>query len=252
MERLKDKVCIITGVSESMGIGFGTAKVFAEENATVVCVARRPIVKDRVKELKDAGYKATMFEADLSKTNEVRDMVNYVFTKFGKIDVLVNNAGGGEGVKGNLIDVEEDDWDKVIDANLRTCMLCTKAVLPYMIKQRSGKIVNISSVTGPIVTLPGRTAYSAAKGAVSGFTRALALDVADYGITVNAICPGYIETRTQRDKEKMALSIPMKRWGKSEEIGYLALFLSTDESNYITGQDIVIDGGNVIQEMKII
>jgi len=254
MERLKDKVCIVTGVAEAEGIGFGIAKVFAREGATVVCVVRRPIVFERVEELADAGYKAVGFVADLSKADEVNSMVDEVLAKFGRVDVLVNNAGGGEGVRGRLADITEEGWDKVIDANLKTCMLCSKAVLPTMIERRRGKIVNISSVTGPMVTVPGSSAYSASKGAVSAFTRALALDVAEYGITVNSISPGYVETgvfSSQRDKEKLARSVPMKRMGKPEEVGYLALFLSTEESNYITGQDIVFDGGNIIQEMKV-
>lgn len=254
MERLKEKVCIVTGVSEPKAMGFGIAKVFAKEGATVVCVVRRPIVFERVKELKDAGYHAIGFVADLSKADQVNDMVNKVLTRFGKIDVLVNVAGGGEGLRGRLVDITEEDWDKVMDANLKTCMLCTKAVLPSMIQRGYGKIVNISSVTGPMVTMPGSTAYSASKGAVSGFNRALALEVAEYGITVNAICPGYVDTGVvfygdkHRDKENVARSIPMKRLGTPEEVGYLALFLSTDDSNYITGTEIVFDGGNIIQE----
>ena len=149
------------------------------------------------------------------------------------------------------MDIKEEGWDKVMASNMKTCMLCTKAVLPAMIKNRKGKIVNISSVTGPMVSMPGTTAYSASKGAVSGFTRALALDLAEYGITVNSICPGWIDAGAMRD-ERLKESIPMKRLGTSEDVGYLALFLSTEESDYITGQDIVIDGGNIIQERKIV
>jgi len=259
MDRLKEKVCIVTGVSEPEAIGYGIAKVFAREGATVVCVVRRPKVFDRVKELANEGYKAMGMETDLSKVVEVKDMVNQVLAKFGKIDVLVNNAGGGEGVSCNLVDITEDEWDKVLDANLRTCMLCSRAVLPAMIERRRGKIVNISSVTGPMVSDISKTAYSASKGAVSALTRALALEVAEYGITVNSICPGYIQSwksgeakpfRTYEETEKLARSIPMKRFGRVEEVGYLALFLSTPESDYITGQDIIIDGGNIIQERK--
>lgn len=155
MERLKDKTCIVTGVAEAAGIGFGIAKVFAREGATVVCVARRPIVFDRVKELTDEGHKAIGIVADLSEADEVNDMVDEVLSRFGRVDVLVNNAGGGEGVRGCLVDITEEGWDKVIDANLKTCMLCSKAVLPTMIECQSGKIVNISSVTGPMVTVQG-------------------------------------------------------------------------------------------------
>ncbi|KON31489.1 hypothetical protein AC482_00660 [miscellaneous Crenarchaeota group-15 archaeon DG-45] len=254
MGRLKDKVCIVTGVAEAEGIGFGIAKVFAREGATVVCVVRRPMVFDRVKELTEAGHKAIGFVADLSKADEVEGLVDEVLARFGRVDVLVNNAGGGEGVRGSLVDITEGGWDKVIDANLKTCMLCSRAVLPSMMERRKGKIVNISSVTGPKVTIPGSTPYSASKGAVSAFTRALALDVGEYGITVNAISPGYVETGAfprEGDRERIARSVPVKRLGRPEEVGYLALFLSTEESDYITGQEIVFDGGNIIQEFKI-
>jgi 3-oxoacyl-[acyl-carrier protein] reductase len=204
-----------------------------------------------VKELADAGYDAVGYVADLSKEEEVEAMVADVLDKHGKVDVLVNNAGGGEGMRGNIVNISEEGWDKVMAANMKTSLFCTRAVLPGMMERREGKIVNISSVTGPMVTMPGSAAYSASKGAVSGFTRALALDVAEYGITVNSICPGYIDSGAVRDPESLGASIPMKRLGSSEEVGYLALFLATEESDYITGQDIVIDGGNIIQERKI-
>jgi 3-oxoacyl-[acyl-carrier protein] reductase len=250
MDRLKGKICIVTGVSEERGIGYGTAKVFAREGATVICVVRRPLVHERVKDLTDAGYKAVGYVADLSKEEEVNAMVADVLDKHGKVDVLVNVAGGGEGVRGNIVDVSEEGWDRVMASNMKTCLFCTRAVLPGMMKRKEGKIVNVSSVTGPIVSMPGSAAYSASKGAVSGFTRALALDVAEYGITVNSICPGYIDSGAVRDPERLRTSIPMRRLGSSEEVGYLALFLATEDSSYITGQDIVIDGGNIIQERK--
>jgi len=255
MERLKGKVCIVTGVSEPGAIGYGIAKVFAKEGATVVCIVRRQIVFDRVKELTDAGYRAIGIVADLSKAEEVKKVIDQVLTQYGKIDVLVNNAGGGEGVISNLMDTAEESWDRVIDSNLKSCMLCTKAVLPSMIEKHNGKIVNVSSVTGPIAALSGRTAYAASKGGVSAFTRALALEVGEFGITVNSICPGFIyigSMKPGRDKQKMENSIPVKRLGSPEDIGYLALFLSTNESDYITGQDIVIDGGNLLQEMRTV
>lgn len=248
MNRLRAKVCVVTGVSEPRGIGFATAKVFAKEGATVLCVARRRMVYDRVEALKRYG-EAMGFVVDLSNANAVNSFIRRIITKFGRIDVLVNNAGGSEGVKKTLVDMTEHDWNRVIDANLKTCMLCTRAVLPSMVRKRSGKIVNVSSVTGPIVSLSRSTAYSASKGGVSGFTRALALEVAEYGITVNAICPGYIDTEVIKNR-RIASSIPMRRLGRPEEVRYLALFLATEESDYITGTEIVIDGGNTIQESK--
>jgi 3-oxoacyl-[acyl-carrier protein] reductase len=252
MRRLEGMVCIVTGVATPKGIGYGTAKVFAKEGAKVICVVRRPIVHERVKELTDEGYDAVGYVVDLTKKKEVSSMIDDILSKYEKIDVLVNVAGGGEGVHGNIVNITEDEWDKVMAANMKTCLLCTKSVLPFMMERGWGKIVNISSVTGPIVSMRGSTAYSASKGAVSAFTRALALDIAEHGITVNSICPGWIDSGVVKNIEKLRASIPMKRLGNSEEVGYLALFLATKESDYITGQDFVIDGGNIIQERKII
>ena len=145
-------------------------------------------------------------------------------------------------------DLTEKDWDKDIAINLKTNYNCTRAVIPDMVKQRYGKIVNLSSVTGNYVVFPGSAGYSAAKGGISALTRALALEVAEYGVTVNAVAPGWIATMP--GSEKFDKTIPMKRCGKPEEVADLVLYLASDESSYITGQTIVIDGGNIIQEYK--
>ncbi len=259
--RLKDKIAIVTGVSR--GIGKGIAKVLAREGAVVILVARSDKVYEAAKEIEAAGYGAVALKANVANFSEVNEVVKKVLEQFGRIDILVNNAGIYPSML--LVDMTEDFWDKVLATNLKGVFNCTKVVLPSMMKQRSGKIVNISSVTGPMVSSPGMTAYSASKGGVSGFTRALALEVAEYDINVNAICPGYVDTPGMREGmerrglspkevqeriERISRSVPLGRLGKTEEVGDLVLFLASDESKYITGIEIVFDGGNIIQERK--
>jgi NAD(P)-dependent dehydrogenase (short-subunit alcohol dehydrogenase family) len=172
----------------------------------------------------------------------------------------VNNAGIAHFA--SFVETTVDLRDKIFSVNFGGVWNCARAVIPLMIQRKYGRIVNISSVTGPRVATPGLTAYAATKGAISAFTRALALEVAEYGITVNAILPGFIDTPLTKpmaddfrmsDKEFsewLGKSIPVKRLGMVEELGELAVFLASDESAYITGQEIVIDGGNIIQEVK--
>jgi NAD(P)-dependent dehydrogenase (short-subunit alcohol dehydrogenase family) len=179
---------------------------------------------------------------------------------FGKVDILANNAGIARFAL--FVEMSLEMRDKIFSVNFGGVWNCTKAVIPSMMEQKYGRIVNVSSVTGPRVATPGLTAYAATKGAISAFTRALALEMAEYGITVNAILPGFIDTPLtkpmaddfQMDEKEfsewLGKSIPMRRLGTIEELGNLAVFLASDEAAYITGQEIVIDGGNIIQEVK--
>jgi len=170
-----------------------------------------------------------------------------------RIDILVNNAGIAPRAKRfalyakRFVDTTRDEWNEQMEANLGTTYNCIKAVLPFMLRQEYGRIVNLFSVTGNIVSDPGSTAYSAAKAAVSGLTKALALEVAESGITVNAVCPGWIDTGRQINKIA-GLASPMRRAGRPEEVASPILFLSSDEASYITGQNLVVDGANNLQE----
>ncbi len=266
---LKGKVAIVTGVANPKGIAYGSAKALAREGAKLAIVDVTDKVFDRAKELKEAGYKVSAFRADLTKSSEVSGFVKKALVEYGKIDILVNVAGGGrpfmEERQGSWVKdftvLTEEDYDYVVDINLKTMFHCIKAVLPGMINQRYGKVVNIASVTGPLVCEPTGSGYTTGKAAICGLTKTLALEVAAYDITVNAILPGWVYTGLggagehgepgTLKREAFNTSIPMKYLGRAEQVGDLVRFLASDESEYLTGLEVIFDGGNVIQEMKI-
>jgi hypothetical protein len=256
--RLKGRLAIVTGAAQ--GNGKGIARALARAGATLALFDILDIVKETVNHIRNLGQEAVSFQVDVTDASQVTQATGQVLRQFGKIDILVNNVGGGPSAL--FVDISDDVRDFIINLNFKGTWNCTKAVIPSMIEQRYGKIVNISSVTGPMVAIKGTTAYCAAKGGVSGFTRALALEVAEYGINVNAICPGYVDTPLMRgyaremglDPDRhvkdLGKSVPLGRVGSVDELGDLAVFLASDESKYITGTEIVFDGGNIIQEEK--
>lgn len=246
-QRLTGKVAIVTGASR--GIGRATALAMAAEGANVVVnyASSSGAAEEVVAEITGAGGKAIAFQADVSKVDQVDAMVKEVKDKLGSIDVLVNNAGITRDTL--LMRMKPEDWQAVIDLNLTGVFLSTRAVSKIMLKQKSGRIVNIASVAGQMGN-PGQANYSAAKAGVIGFTKTVAKELASRGITVNAVAPGFIETdmtKKLKNTEEILKFIPLGRYGKSEEVAGTILFLTADSAAaYITGQVFNVDGGMVM------
>jgi len=253
--RVEGKVVLITGVAKTNSIGFATAKVFGQEGAALAIVDISEKVHVCAEELRKSGFPASSHVADLTRMGQVQAAIDEVISRHGCVDVLVNNAGMVvEGSDESFVDfahMTEEDWDFGIAINLKTQFNVTRAVVGGMIERGYGRIVNVSSVTGPLVANPEQAVYCAAKAGVLGLTRGLALDVAKRGVTVNAVGPGWINTGSTTDGERAgAANTPFGRAATPTEVGRLICFLGSDDASYITGQLVVIDGGNTIQEYK--
>jgi 3-oxoacyl-[acyl-carrier protein] reductase len=243
--RLKDQVAIVTGGSR--GIGAGVAKAFAAEGAKVAIVYRgnQAAADALVQDITKTNGVAVAVQADVGDPVSVKACIERVTQELGPVDILVNNAGVIE--DGLFVRMEEAAWNKVIKTNLGgTFNFCHEIAFPMM-QRRRGRIINVSSVAADYVN-PGQTNYAASKGAVNAFTRALAIELAGRGVTVNAIAPGFIETDMSaavRNKagDIIKKKIPMKRFGSPEDIARVAVFLASAESAYITGQVLTVDGG---------
>ena len=253
--RFVNRTALITGAGSAEGIGFATAGIFAKSGARIAITSTTDRIYDRCRDLEKKGPSVKAYVADLMDRAQVKQLAESLVGDFGGIDILVNNAGmvqvGKEEDFFELVNQPPEAWDESIDRNLTTCFNITHALLPQMIKNNYGRIVNVSSVTGPFVSNPGAAAYGAAKSAMIGMSRSLAIEVARYGITVNNVAPGWIATGSSTEEERIAgENTPMRRCGTPDEVGDLIAFLASDESTYITGQVMVIDGGNTIQEYK--
>ena len=242
---LKGKCAVITGASR--GIGKCIAKKFAKEGANVVINYRNneeEALKVK-KELEDLGSQVLVVKADVSELEQAENLIKEAKKEFGRVDILVNNAGI---TKDNLIiRMKEEDFDSVIKTNLKGAFNSLKAVTPIMLKQKYGKIVNMASVVG-VVGNPGQVNYCASKAGLIGMTKSLAKEIGSRNITVNAIAPGFIDTDMTKilsddQKKKILSQIPLNKFGNVEDIANVALFLGSENSNYITGQVIHVDGG---------
>jgi 3-oxoacyl-[acyl-carrier protein] reductase len=246
LQQLKDKVAVVTGASR--GIGKAAALALVSQGAKVVInyARSREAAESTVKEITEAGGEAIALQGDVSQSTEVDNLIKTTLDKFGRIDVLVNNAGITQDTL--LLRMKPEQWQAVIDLNLTGVFLCTKAVSKTMLKQRSGRIINIASVAGQMGN-PGQANYSAAKAGVIGFTKTVAKELANRGITVNAVAPGFIETDMTQDlqSEEIIKFIPLGRYGKPEEVAGTIRFLAADPAAaYITGQVFNVDGGMVM------
>jgi len=246
-KRLENKVAIITGASK--GIGKGIAKLFSAHGAKLLLTGRN--IKDLDKTAHEIGGETIALQADMTSAADMDKMAQLAMHHFGRIDILCQNAGI---YPATLIrDMTEAEWDLVCDTNLKGTFLAVKACLPFMEKQAYGRIVIISSITGPKVAQPGFAHYGASKAGVNGFIKTAALEFAQSCITVNGIEPGNIMTEGLGERpaevvQALEQAIPLGKLGTVEDVAYTALFLASDEAKYITGETIVVDGGQILPE----
>lgn len=244
--RLKNKIAIITGAGS--GIGRGAALAFAREGAKVIVADwGEETGKETVELIKKQGGESTFVKVDVSKLSDVENMVKQCLAAYGQVDILFNNAGIVK--MGALHDTAEADWDQVINVNLKGVFLCSKAVIPQMLKQGKGKIVNTASIAG-LVAFDQLSAYCASKGGIIALSREMAVEYAPKKINVNCIAPGIIKTAMTKDMlndpatiQGFTASTPYPRLGEPEDIAMAAVYLASDESDFVTGQVLAVDGG---------
>jgi NAD(P)-dependent dehydrogenase (short-subunit alcohol dehydrogenase family) len=247
--RLKDKVAVVTGAAS--GIGFATARRFGLEGAIVVGADVLDI-SDACREVLQTGVTARFLPVDVSKADQVDRLFDEVVTSFGRVDVLVNNAGLG--LSKRITDTTEADWDRLMDVNLKGVFLCARAAIPLMQTQGGGTIVNVASELG-VVGGSEIAAYCASKGGVVQLTRAMAVDHCEDGIRVNCVCPGPVDTPLleaiiegssdpEQERTRIAQKTLLKRVGSPQEIANVILFMASDESSYMTGSIVIVDGGS--------
>lgn len=244
---LKGKVAIVTGAARGIGKSIAIKLGLAGANVVIADVEEE-IAKSTAREISQKGSEAIPVRVDVSSLSSVEEMVKKTLDKFGRIDILVNNAGVTRDAL--VMRMKEEDWDLVLDVNLKGAFNCIKVVSPIMVKQRSGKIVNIASIVG-IVGNAGQANYAASKGGLIALTKTCAKELASRQINVNAVAPGFIETSmTERlpaeVKERLSSQIPFGKIGKPEDVASAVLFLVSEEADYITGEVVKVDGGMVM------
>ena len=254
--RLDGQICIVTGAGSETGIGFATAKILGLQGARrVIITGTTDRIIRRATELGNLGITADGYRIDLTDRPSVRLFVDEIVRKYGRIDVLVNNAGmvqvGMEEDYTLFHELSDESFDDAIRRNLMTAYNTSRAVADTMIRQNYGRVIHVSSTTGPLGANPGEVGYATAKAAMLGLCKGMALELAPYRITVNNVLPGWVATGSQTPKEARAgQATPIGRSARPEEVGHMIAFLASREASYITGQDFVVDGGNSIVENK--
>jgi 3-oxoacyl-[acyl-carrier protein] reductase len=246
------RIALVTGAGSAEGIGFAIARALAKAGTRVALTSTTERIFERAQAL---GNGHAAFVADLTVTKSVNDLIKAIMAKFARIDIVVNNAGmvqqGTDFKSSRIEETTDDDWQRHLSLNATTAFNVTRAVLPIMQKQQYGRIVNVASVTGPLVTNPKAAGYSSAKAAMTGLTRVTAIENASRNITCNAVLPGWIETASSSPEEILAgKATPSKRPGRPDEVAAACLFLASEEASYINGAMLVVDGANSIVEFK--
>jgi 3-oxoacyl-[acyl-carrier protein] reductase len=255
---MDDRIALVTGAGSPTGIGFATARALGREGAMLAIASTTDRIAEREAELRAEGMTVAGFVADLTDFEQARAMVEAVLDVYGRIDALVNNAGMVQtGVDESSLSprfdrLSEDAWNRAIALNLGTAFNVTRNAIPGMIERRYGRIVMVSSATGPVTAIPESVGYGAAKAGMDGMMRGIALEAGPFGVTCNSVAPGWIETGSSEPAELVAgRHTPVGRPGTPEEVAALIVFLAAEESSYVTGRSIVVDGGNTIQEFKV-
>ena len=261
MKKLENRVAFVTGAA--MGNGLGAVRAFVKHGAKVIMADMNEVVFEVAQSLREEGHDVLAVKVDVTDVDQIEAGFKAGIEKYGRVDILVNNAGVA--ILSRFLEMPKKIQDLHFNVNLFGVWNCCRAALPYMVKQNYGKIINVSSVTGQFVSDEGYTAYGTTKSALIGFTKCLAVEFAKNHINVNAICPGYIHTpmvddtavQSNPDNPQSVIDavgrlVPMGRMGTPDEIGDLEAFLASDESTYITGSIIVIDGGALIPETGVV
>ena len=253
---LDGRVALVTGAGSPDGIGFATARMLAQRGASIFLTSTTDRCRMRADELAAAGHAAAAASADLTIPSAVDGLISNIVATFGRIDILVNNAGMTSvsdpiAAATPVHELWDEDWRHAIERNLTTVFTVTRRVLPMMLSNQWGRIVNVASTTGTTGAMHGEAAYAAAKAGVVGFTRTLALEYAPQGITANAVAPGWIATASQTEHEQaQGRATPIGRSGTSDEVAAIIAAICSPSASYLTGQCIVIDGGNAIAEER--
>jgi 3-oxoacyl-[acyl-carrier protein] reductase len=253
---LSGRVAVVTGAGSPDGIGFATARTLAELGASVMISATTARIQDRARELCDAGFDVAGLAADLTDAATAPRLVAAALQRWGRLDIVVNNAGMISAAvpvfeSGTVESMDLVTWQAALARNLTTAFLVTKAALPQMTRRGWGRIIMVSSVTGPVMAIRADVGYASAKAGMVGLTRAIAVDAARHGITVNAVAPGWIATGSQTSQEHdEGLATPAGRSGSPGEVAAAVAWLATPGASYITGQYLIVDGGNSIAEQR--